>query len=586
MSAYAGLSIAKAQDDTAEPIVATISSPVSSTDEVNTDEVKMVFSFDQTPWQSVIEFFVEQSGLSLQEISQPPPGSFTYKDPTPHSVPEAMDILNQALLREGYTLVRNKQMLVLQLDAELNPRLVESVNPDDLENRGLYEVMRCTFDVEGVQELGIEDQIRNLVSQRNVGSLGSFPAANLIIVQETGIILREIKSIIERAKKEAMHDQLVFKSYRLQNVDPETLLIAVRELMDFEGDSNTARDGLIKISVEPLGKDLRIRAAEDAWEEFTQIAKMVDVPAEKFEGTQFERPIIKTYQPLVGPELVFQVLQTNFEGREGVRMDQDPETGTIVIMGRQADHDLAEQILQEFARQSADYTMIQLQNADAEDVLAKLEKFFRVSLDSVTNDAPILFADTIANQINVRGKPADVELVKQMVADMDSQTLLDMGPRTPDRFIDMTPDEAESILGILPDLFPSTGRPNKIDVIMPKDRERFRSRTIMDRRGLDERELGPSKDEEFDQMMRELDNSGASLDQDDEYQFVSCPVSPGNVQEEEKVGKSSEEVERDRNYVPPPELESVPGATSKSNGLRKDYAFIPRILMCLMIWKP
>ena len=66
------------------------------------------------------------SRLSLQPVFSYPEGSFTIKDETEYTVREALDQLNHALLllEEPYTLIRNRDMLVLWKTKDTNSPMI------------------------------------------------------------------------------------------------------------------------------------------------------------------------------------------------------------------------------------------------------------------------------------------------------------------------------------------------------------------------------------------------------------------------------------------------------------------------------
>ena len=110
--------------------------PASAQDGVTPGKIR--FRFDEIEWSEVIDWFAEQNGFSLFPIVQPPEGTFKYFDDQEYTVLEGLDQLNHALmLQGGYTLIRNRKMLVLTKKSEGYPsELIEEIESDDLNNRG------------------------------------------------------------------------------------------------------------------------------------------------------------------------------------------------------------------------------------------------------------------------------------------------------------------------------------------------------------------------------------------------------------------------------------------------------------------
>ena len=106
------------------------------------------FSFNNADWKDVVPWFAEQTGYSWQKISDWPEGTFTLIGNQKYSPLEALDQLNYALrLRKPrYTIIRNRNQLILTEESGALPaELIDTVTPDQLDQRGEYEIVRCRF---------------------------------------------------------------------------------------------------------------------------------------------------------------------------------------------------------------------------------------------------------------------------------------------------------------------------------------------------------------------------------------------------------------------------------------------------------
>ncbi len=63
------------------------------------------FNFQDAPWQVVLKNFARHAKLSLQ-LEQTPPGTLSYYDDRAYSLIEALDVINDFLLKEGYLIVQ------------------------------------------------------------------------------------------------------------------------------------------------------------------------------------------------------------------------------------------------------------------------------------------------------------------------------------------------------------------------------------------------------------------------------------------------------------------------------------------------
>lgn len=590
------------------------------------DEPKIRFRFDEIEWKEVIEWFADQAGYSLYPVVQPPEGTFKYYDDQEYTVQEALDQLNHALmLQGGYTLIRNRKLLVLTRKSEGYPsELIETVTPEQLDRRGKYEIVRCEFDLTNLEGTGIVDDIERMIDRDHRDGFIVVESARKLIVRETGEKLRLIREVLERARERAIKQRTEFAEYRVKHIEAPTLLDTVRALMDIDPDENRTRDDSLSFTLDPVpgGADrIILKGTPERLQEFMKIAEMVDVESTVNEAGEIEKPYLAFYPVSSEPEMTFQIVQTMFEG-EDVKMDQDSVTGNIAFLARKDQHERMKEYLDTLANSGDRFAAIPLVNEDPDDVVIKLQAMFRQNPDEPITKGPVFYADSLNDQILVSGTPHEIEMVREMVATLDKGEPRNTGPRSKQRFIEMTPFEADRVMTLLPDLFPTTGRPNRLQIVMPEDRERFRSRLDLRRRP------GATEDDEWEQMMRALDsidNSGrdnespnsSSPDRepddgagnDDgaswnlrhsgskvvrsavvtiegsrsrwvsthglvgEYPVGNGPAS-GNArvnldgqqeaeQEDEKqdVGQTSQEQDQDRpDYNPPPPVESVPGA--------------------------
>ncbi|MEM7457243.1 MAG: hypothetical protein AAF456_23070, partial [Planctomycetota bacterium] len=297
-----------------------------------TGEGKIKISFVDTEWNEVIMFFADLNGYSYKPPATLPAGTFRYFSDDEYTPAEALDLLNNFLSQENppYTLIKNNNALILRPSGQLPDNLIETVTPEGLYQRGMYEYLRCEFDLAGLEGTGITDDLSNLVT---TGKFSVINAAKKLIVVETGATLR----LMDRMISDARQNREVH-TYSMRFIDTESLLIVVRDMMQLD-EFNEDMEGKIKITVEPLGDRLFVYATDAKWEEFLKFAETIDVDADAAEVEEKERPFVRKYPVYESPELTMQVLQTALQGRE-VNLDQDAETGTIVLRGRTPDHEL------------------------------------------------------------------------------------------------------------------------------------------------------------------------------------------------------------------------------------------------------
>ena len=151
------------------------------------EEKRIRFTFQEQDWADVIPWFANQTDFSLQPVVDYPEGSFTLKDDSEYTVLDALDQLNHALrIRqpEPYTIIRRRNMLFLWKlrDANFPNELIETVDVEDLDNRGMYEILSCIFDAGPLNAEELADEIEPLVNEMHRDYFAVFRTANQIRV--------------------------------------------------------------------------------------------------------------------------------------------------------------------------------------------------------------------------------------------------------------------------------------------------------------------------------------------------------------------------------------------------------------------
>lgn len=565
-----------------KPAAATAATPESSNVKTQTDDgdKKVRFTFDESDWESVIEWFADQAGYSLQPVFSYPEGSFTIKDETEYTVREALDQLNHALLllEEPYTLIRNRDMLVLWKTKDTNfpDDLIELVPVEQLEERGKFETIYGVFDVGTLDAEDLFDQLRPMISSENKDYCAVFPAANQIRIRETGGRLREILKIIRESQSRMNGGEETIKTYRLKHVDSESFLLQVRPLLGMDADQNSREyeDGALAISIDPFGDRIFISGTDKYLSKFEKVATLVDAAPEPVDGDgEFEEPYLATYPVLIDPKLAFNVLDTMLEGLE-VKMDQDEETGAISVLAPASIHTKITEYLDALSKQdSEDFAILTLKKRDPTEVIIILQQMWGMNSEEGTTSGPVMLAQSELNQIIVKGTPQEVATVKRMVEKLDlNADLPDTGPRTGRRIIEMSESEQDTLLPMLEDLLQMNGRPNKLNIIMPEDRKDIRSRIIT-----------PAADEDLPSLFDLPGGSGSfkpSQPEGRSYRgshwirpanevvfLISSLLGANNFAssflvplQETEPAVANDGVFRDQDYLPAPKQESVPGS--------------------------
>ena len=102
---------------------------------------KLMFQFREVKWDQVLSWFAGQQDLTLV-MDRTPPGTFTYSDTRAYSPSQAIDLLNSVLMTRGYTLVREKMLLVMELTAAAG---ATQSHTEQLPERGRFELVSVMF---------------------------------------------------------------------------------------------------------------------------------------------------------------------------------------------------------------------------------------------------------------------------------------------------------------------------------------------------------------------------------------------------------------------------------------------------------
>ncbi|TWT33594.1 Bacterial type II/III secretion system short domain protein [Posidoniimonas corsicana] len=174
------------------------------------------FSFSGAEWPTVLEWMAENAGLSL-DLTDVPPGTFSYIDDQRHTVPGALDVLNGYLLPRGYVLLRRDQFLVaMKTDNPVLANLIPTVPASTLSEYGDNELLRIVVPVKGFQPQEVAEQMLQLLGPR--GMAAPLDSSGAMVLQGFGKSLREAVELLASAEPPPADDELIFRSFALNNV--------------------------------------------------------------------------------------------------------------------------------------------------------------------------------------------------------------------------------------------------------------------------------------------------------------------------------------------------------------------------------
>lgn len=177
---------------------------------------RITFTFQDAPWPEVLREFAQWSGLTL-DLTNTPPGYFSYFDSRSHTPAEAIDILNGYLLPRGFVLLRRDRFLVsLKTDNAMLANLIPTVEFSELANRGDNELIRIVVSTEEISPEVAAEEVRGLLGP--FGAATPLDSSQSLVLQGFGGTLRQALEMLGKSKPPVTDDKLDFRAFTLLNL--------------------------------------------------------------------------------------------------------------------------------------------------------------------------------------------------------------------------------------------------------------------------------------------------------------------------------------------------------------------------------
>jgi type II secretory pathway component GspD/PulD (secretin) len=162
---------------------------------------RFTFSISEKPWGTVLAWLSDQTGLPVITTIKPT-GMFTFVPPKPgrnYTIAEIIDILNEALHRQNYALVRGKRGLTLLALDERPDEALAWVLPNDLEQYGRSELVRMTVPLRTLQAEEVAPDVKKMLGPH--GNVAALKKANQLILLDSAGNLRRIYQMLQELEK-------------------------------------------------------------------------------------------------------------------------------------------------------------------------------------------------------------------------------------------------------------------------------------------------------------------------------------------------------------------------------------------------
>jgi RNA polymerase sigma factor (sigma-70 family) len=128
-------------------------------------EKRYAFEVRDKPWASVLEWLSDQTGLPFNSTHRPA-GTFTLIAPRggkTYTLPQIIDILNEALVQQKLLLVRREASFTLvSIDKGIDSAFVPRVRPEDLDKRGKTELVTVVLSLTKLKALEVGPEIAKI----------------------------------------------------------------------------------------------------------------------------------------------------------------------------------------------------------------------------------------------------------------------------------------------------------------------------------------------------------------------------------------------------------------------------------------
>ncbi|MDR0391127.1 MAG: hypothetical protein LBH59_04420, partial [Planctomycetaceae bacterium] len=364
-----------------QPNIDNLDPIINVTENINAEK-RLRFSFKFAAWKDVINWFAEQANLSLQ-VDNVPSGTLNLTDNNYYTPTEALDILNSYLLFKEYTLIRKGQTLfVINLVDGIPPIILDPIMPDELDNRGKYEICRCVFPLVQTTPDVIQNEVEKLLGPQ--GSIIALPTSRHIVITETGGTLRAIRSIIRQIDGAGNIGAGSIHVIEVKSLPADDALAMMRRLLGID-EANTT----LQTIIDSTGTKILASGRGDMIERAKAMLKTID---ESFSsGESFEKPQFRTYATGVAdPTTTLLVLQTLLAGKSDVRLSLDTKTGGIAALGRPADHETIRSAIRELQINMPIIEVIPLRRLNPIGAVDAIKKFFATSTPTSTSTNPAM----------------------------------------------------------------------------------------------------------------------------------------------------------------------------------------------------
>lgn len=389
-----------------------------------TEEGRYRMTFVFTPWKTVLEYFAKQGGYSFATDVYPP-GTLNYSDPKEYTSEQVIDVLNLHLMTKGYILVKREKLLRLFDVANNGPvptEFVPVITPDELPDRGEFELVTCQFQLNRWTPSEAETEIRKLIGP--YGTIIVLGPARQLMVTDLGGKLRTIKNTIDAVEQPDAPKDDEFALIRLNKLTPTEFLTTCRQLFGIPDNQFATSDGALRLSINELDSVVYAYGKAAMIERIKRLAKEIDIqnPSGVTAGPGglaiLEQPQFGSYQLMhTDPAYAENVIRTLLAGAPNLKIQLDPKSNKIAVWGPPRQHQAIQAILAELEQNGNVTEVFKLKKLDPQSATTSINQLFSSDPSGRTASTSLRVSpDAYNSTITLSGTPAMVEAAKGWLA--------------------------------------------------------------------------------------------------------------------------------------------------------------------------
>lgn len=466
--------------------------PAQTAGETASKPKTISFEMRDKPWSAVLEWLSDQTGLPVITTAKPT-GTFTFIEPKKkdYTIPEVIDILNEALLGQKFVIIRRERSFtIVPADEKIPPDYLPRIRVEDLDTHGNTEVAQVVLPLNSLVAEDLVSEVKKMMGP--FGEAVAMAKANQLILTDTvGNLKRIYKTIkdIEESERGASesfsHVCQYIKARDAEKIlkdllgDPRDVIRATQPAFPFNMGGFGGRGGggggfmaqqqaqaaapgqkvrMHYISCDERTNTVLVTGPADKIAQAREILKKIDVPQQGQPPVIVGPAFLKTYSvPAGNAEALAKTLAEIYKASQTIRITPAGQNTILVWAPPDDQIDIAKHITGATENNSVT-EVIPLNSQDANTVVNTLKGMF----GDTKVGAPYVEADTNRNAVIVRGSSEQLAQIKAALVAIGESGISSGNMRV----ITISKGSAAAVADALQKMLTQM-RPNPVKVIVP-----------------------------------------------------------------------------------------------------------------------